>query len=295
MDYLTIQCKDKQRITISHSELCDNSGIMKDMILLSPKYQSITFHFSFHYNVMSYIVNVMKGSRPPITSVRHAMDIYDANTKVGAKNVNRNVRRYLHSAVTIKTVCAIHDFACRYKEIYIEYTCWIQFDHHWKDIFFSNYHFECEATTIDRLVSRPVYQTLDELNLFWIVYDWASRKAGTTLPLRSVMKPYLQKIRFLAMDPENIEENLFHKIRYTVLSEEDIRGIKHYHSTGDVSRVPCDICSYTFGRSEKFYRRWFTYLSRRKFGNEREIPVNENTKFASEIFVLQDCFVTPSS
>ncbi|XP_023211503.1 uncharacterized protein LOC111614360 [Centruroides sculpturatus] len=135
--------------------------------------------------VVARMVNYLSTDDTHLKSLGSGFQLYDLSIKYSIKILNRKCEKFIIDRLGTKNVCAIHDFACKMNLSQIQHRCWKIFDTYWTEIFEGDDFKSCETTTIDRLVSRPLYTSMDELDIFLAVYKWLEekikREMGTSL------------------------------------------------------------------------------------------------------------------
>ncbi|XP_023212292.1 uncharacterized protein LOC111615125 [Centruroides sculpturatus] len=159
-----------------------------------------------------------------LESLRNAMDIYGISKRYRIEKLFVECQSFIIYDLNLSNVCRIHDFACEQMDRWLQYHCWEFFDEEWKEIFLADDFLQCKRTTIDRLLSRPVYESLTEVSLFLAVYNWVKvrlqRRAEVSGELppndatqmercRINMEPFIPKIRFLAMSEKELRNVVF--------------------------------------------------------------------------------------
>ncbi|XP_067124814.1 uncharacterized protein [Centruroides vittatus] len=272
--------------------LCKSSDRLNAMMQQISTTGNITLHLPIPYNIMSQIIEFIERAATEFVSLENAMNVYLINLTYEFKGLKEHCIHHIGREITCKNVCFIYDFACKYGECLIQLMCWQKFDNDWKEIFLcNNEYLRCKESTILRLVSRPIYKTLEEENLFWIVYEWAINRVTARKSLRSIILPYLPKIRFLTMDPVYLKEQLFPRIIDSVLTREEVQAITHY-CPGNLTEIPKTLCKIVTRRTEENLDSLFLYLNRIHLENQTEMMMNSNIKFICEITAKEDCFVT---
>ncbi|XP_023217232.1 uncharacterized protein LOC111619694 [Centruroides sculpturatus] len=296
MEIVNIVCHERlqedRNTFILRKFLCNSSDRLNTMMQQISTTGNITLHLSIPYNIMSQIIEFIEHATTEFVSLENAMDVYCINLTYEFKDLKEYCLQHIAREITCENVCFIHDFACEYGECLIQLMCWQRFDNDWKEIFFCNDEYlRCKESTILRLISRPIYKTLEEENIFWIVHKWAINKVTVRRSLRSIFLPYLPKIRFLTMDPVYLEEQLFPKVIDSVLTREEVQAIRHY-CPDDLTEIPKTLCKIVTKRTKENLDSLFLYLNRTHLENQTEMMMNSNTKFICEIIAKEDCFVT---
>ncbi|XP_067141889.1 uncharacterized protein [Centruroides vittatus] len=256
--------------------------------------------------VVARVVNYLHTNDPQLKSLNNAFQLYDLSRKYSIRILSRKCEEFIIDLLSKKNVCAIYDFACKMNLSQIEYSCWKIFDTYWPEIFEGEDFKSCETTTIDRLVSRPLYTSMDEVDIFFAVYKWieekTKREMGTSFvqmdenakkqKYREELQPFLKKIRFLAMSKWELINKVF---KLNLFSEEEEKSILVCKETKNVSDYPSYFSKNSNGRCRSEYSY---YASLFEFKHIKEFPrVTAETKkpftfFSTEIFVREDCFVT---
>ncbi|XP_023220114.1 uncharacterized protein LOC111622035 [Centruroides sculpturatus] len=217
------------------------------------------------------------------------MNIYRFSERLNIIALNFYCRNYMIQPFRIKHVCEIYEFACEINDYKLQYYCWKQFSDDWNTVFFKNKEaLDCGEIVIRRLVSRPIYENLNEMTIFNIVYEWARRRVNSKTSLRQAMTPFLPKIRFLTMDNEFLNGYVYPK---QFLTEEEVNAIQHYKATSDNSMIPDSICKTDVSRNNEKPTFWFVYCNRNSSILGKEMNMEKKFQFISEIWVKEDCFL----
>ncbi|XP_023220124.1 uncharacterized protein LOC111622043 [Centruroides sculpturatus] len=180
-------------------------------------------------------------------------------------------------------------FACQNSDYDLQFYCWEKFSDDWNTVFYQNRNaLNCDEIVINRLVSRPIYRTLDEITIYKIVYDWAKRKVNSNTFLRQIMDPFLNNIRFFTMVDEFLKSYVYPE---QFLTEEEVNAIQHYKATSDKSMIPDSICEKDVSRTNEKHASWFTYCNRSSSVLGKEINMKKKFQFISEIWVVENCFL----
>ncbi|XP_067141887.1 uncharacterized protein [Centruroides vittatus] len=273
--------------------------------MMESREDSRILKFPYPTEVVARVVNYLDTNDPQIKSLKNGFHLYHLSRNYEIKILSIKCQEYIVEQLSEKNVCLIHDFACKMNLIQIQYHCWKIFDSYWREIFEGEDFKSCGTTTIDRLVSRPLYTSMSEVDIFLAVYKWIEekikREMGTSFAemddnakkqkYREEMQPFLKKIRFLAMNKVELINNIF---KLHLLTKEEEKSIVICMETQNFSDYP----SYFSKDSNKRYRNEYSnYASLFDFKYIKESPrVTEKSKkpftfFSSEILVKEDCFV----
>ncbi|XP_023239453.1 BTB/POZ domain-containing protein 6-like [Centruroides sculpturatus] len=173
--------------------------------------------------VVALVVNYLRTNNPQLKSLNDSFQLYDLNKKYSIDVLCRKCEDYIKVRLCKEDVCAIYDFACRMNHTFLQHRCWKIFDTHCPEIFEGEDFKSCGTTTIHRIVSRPLYTRMSEVDIFLAVYNWieekCKREMGTSFvqmdenakkqKYREELKPFLEKIRFLAMGKQELINKIF--------------------------------------------------------------------------------------
>ncbi|XP_023212738.1 uncharacterized protein LOC111615570 [Centruroides sculpturatus] len=290
MESIKIHCIDGRETSVSRSMLCKYSPKINFILKPFSNSVSITFYLSYAFENVKIIDEFMKKQKPYFYSLKSAMDVYRISKILKIINLIRYCRNYMIRPVLTLHVCEIYEFACQNTDYDLQFYCWRKFSNDWYTVFYRNKNaLDCDETVIRRLVSRPIYQTLEERTIFKIVYEWARRRVNTRTSLRQIMLPFIINIRFLTMDDEFLKGYVYPK---QFLTEEEVNAIQHYKATSDNSMIPDSICKRDISRNNEKHSFWFIYCNRSSFFLDQEMNMENKFQFISELFVLEDCFLT---
>ncbi|XP_067141465.1 uncharacterized protein [Centruroides vittatus] len=262
--------------------------------------------FPYPTEVVARVVNYLDKADPQIISLSNGFQLYDLSKSYGIKMLSTICEKYVIDQLCEKNVCEIHDFACKMYLTQIQRRCWEIFDTYWPEIFQGEDFKSCGIATIYRLVSRPLYTSMDEVDICLAVYKWVEektkRKMGTSfvemdetarkLKYREEMRPFLERIRFLAMNKEKLINKIF---KLGLFSREEEISILLCKEMKNFSNYPSDFSKIT---NDRCMSKYSNYSSLFDFKHKNEFPrVSTDRKkpftyFSTEVFVREDCFVT---
>ncbi|XP_067123252.1 uncharacterized protein [Centruroides vittatus] len=249
-------------------------------------------------------VTYVQTDDPGLTCITRAFDLYHLSLRYELENLRLKCRSFIIQKIDLHTVCSIHDFSRVIGDLVISYSCWQAFDEHGERLFTTADFMSCKIATIDRLVSRGIYESVSELRLLQAVYQWSEeevkRKLGadnfhsmnkesTKNIIRNVMEPFIGKIRFLAMNEHELQSCFY---TLNLLTGAEKGHIWHAFKTGDYSFYPSYFSRETKTRSSINYCNLFSYIN---FGASSIITKGEMkgyTFFSTEVVVREDCYVT---
>ncbi|XP_023229335.1 uncharacterized protein LOC111629679 [Centruroides sculpturatus] len=254
--------------------------------------------------IIRLFVTYVRTDDPGLTSITHAFHLYHLSLRYELENLRKKCRSFIIRQIYLNNVCAIHDFARKIGDLLITYYCWQAFDEHGERLFTTDDFMCCKIATIDRLLSRPIYESVRELRLLQAVYQWSieevKRKLGADNfhamneeskrnAIRNVMEPFIENVRFLAMDEDELQSCVF---TMNLLSEEEKSHIWHAFKYNYYSLYPCYFSPETNTRSKKNYCNLFSYINRGVPFMVANRKMKDYIYFSSEIVVREDCYVT---
>ncbi|XP_067141890.1 uncharacterized protein [Centruroides vittatus] len=254
--------------------------------------------------IIRYFVNYMEKGDPEFTSVTQAFDLYHLSDRLKIDNLRYKCTMYLIKEITLHNVCSIHDFACEVKDADITYYCWKAFDRYGENVFTTEDFLCCKSTTINRLVSRPICESVTEIRLFLAVYQWCDKrieietgikaynlmeKETKRQKIRNVIEQFIGKIRFLAMSVSQLKSSVF---KLNFLTSTEIGLLRFASKTQNLSEYPSYFSKETQTRDMETYNDLIVYNNNQNF---IKIP-NENRKpklyFTCEVILSEDSFLT---
>ncbi|XP_023220041.1 uncharacterized protein LOC111621979 [Centruroides sculpturatus] len=290
MESIQVHSVDGREISVSRSVFRKYSPRIRSMLKPSLKDVSIDLYLPYAFENIKTIEEFMKKQFPEFYSLKHAMDVYRISSKLCMFLLNNCCRNRIAQPTHIPHVCEIYEFACQILDYRLQFYCWTKFNDDWNTVFYQNKNaLDCDEIVIRRLVSRPIYQNLDEMTIFKIVYEWARRRVNSKTTLREVIAPFLLNIRFLTMDNAFLNGYVYPK---QLLTAEEINAIQHYKVTSDKSLIPDSISRSHLSRNDKKHSFWFIYCNRSYSIHDEDINMENKFQFISEVFVLEDCFLT---
>ncbi|XP_067140874.1 uncharacterized protein [Centruroides vittatus] len=289
MESIEIHSMDGREVSVSRSTLITYSRRIKVMLEPFSNDIPITFYLPYAYENVQMIDEFMKRKSPKFHSLRHAIDVYRSSIRLGMRDLSKYCRIYMIQPYQILNVCTIYEFACVNREYDLQFYCWKKFSNYWNEVFFQNKRaLDCDEIVIHRLVSRPMYRTLDEMTIYRIVYEWARRRVNSKTSLRQVMAPFLPNIRFLTMDDGFLNCYVYPE---QFLREKEVNAIQYYKATSDSSYIPDSICSRDVLRRNEKLISWYIYCNRRSCILDKVLDMNNKFQFISKIWVKEDCFL----
>ncbi|XP_023220078.1 uncharacterized protein LOC111621997 isoform X4 [Centruroides sculpturatus] len=287
---IQIHSVDGREISVSRSVFRKCSPRIKSMLNPYLDNVSITVYLPYTYKNIKIIDEFMKNQRLEFYSLKHAMDVYRISRKLCMFVLNDCCRTRIAQPTHIPHVCEIYEFACEIHDFRLQFYCWKKFSDDWNTVFYQNKNaLDCDEIVIRKLLSRPIYRNLDEMTIFKIVYEWARRRVNSKTTMRQVMDPFLLNIRFLTMDDGFLKSYIYPK---QFLTEEEVNAIQHYKATSDKSIIPDSISRSHLSRNDEKHSFWFIYCNRSYSIHDQEMNMENKFQFISEIFVLEDCFLT---
>ncbi|XP_023239446.1 uncharacterized protein LOC111638046 [Centruroides sculpturatus] len=300
---IRIRNEENEEIIISEAQL--NKVLNRQLELLITYVESSKVLFMpYRIETIRQFVNYVQTDDPGLTSITHAFDLYKLSLRYELDNLRLKCRSFIIQQINLHTVCAIHDFAREIGDLLITYYCWQAFDKHGERLFATVDFMCCKIATIDRLLSRAIYESVSEVRLFEAVYDWSieeiKRKLGACCflsmnekskrnEIRNVMNLFIGKVRFLAMNENELQRFVF---KMNLLSELEKSHIWHAFKYNYYSLYPSYFSRETKTRSRKNYYSFFSYINR----GDPFMVANRNMKdhryFSSEVVVREDCYVT---
>ncbi|XP_023216479.1 uncharacterized protein LOC111619064 [Centruroides sculpturatus] len=258
----------------------------------------------YRIETIRQFVTYVQTDDPGLTSITHAFDLYKLSLRYELDNLRLKCRSYIIQKINLHTVCAIHDFAREIDNLLITYYCWQAFDKHGERLFATVDFMCCKIATIDRLLSRAIYESVSEVRLFQAVYDWSieeiKRKLGADNfysmneeskrnAIRNVMEQFIGKVRFLAMNENELQNFVF---KMNLLSELEKSHIWHAFKTGNYSLYPSYFSRETKTRRRINYSSFFSYINRGDPFMVANRKMKDHICFSSEVVVRKDCYVT---
>ncbi|XP_023232411.1 uncharacterized protein LOC111632253 [Centruroides sculpturatus] len=256
-------------------------------------------------------VNYVQTDDPRLSSITNAFDLYHLSSRYELDHLRKKCRSFIIRKINVNTVCLIHDFAREIGDMLITYYCWQAFDEH-GEVLFTTVDFKCcKIATIDRLLSRAIYEYVSKLRLLRAVYQWSieevKRKLGSDNfhsmneeskrnAIRNVMELFIGKVRFLVMNEDELQSCVF---TMNLLSEVEKSHIWHAFKYNYYSLYPSYFSRETnknkliiYVREQANYFSLFSYINR---GDPSLVSIREMKGyiyFSSEVVVREDCFVT---
>ncbi|XP_023244181.1 uncharacterized protein LOC111642131 [Centruroides sculpturatus] len=290
MDRITVFCNDKQQIHFSKSILCEYSERIKTM-LRPYSNTSVFFYMPYSSDTLKQIKKYLEEGRETVKSIQNATDIFCVSKRLGLGNLNKECRDFMTDSSRVINVCYVHDLACQQRDGRLLYLCWNILSSKWQEIFSSDEWLNCEATTMDRIVRRPINPSIEEADIFKIVLKWAKKRVNNEKSLRQVMKPFLPYIRFLTMPEWFLESQVFVEPILTDVERDAIRCYLQNKDFDETWFIPDSICDITCPRKHELLSSWFSYVNRSAYFINAAWSMNTNIRFICDIVAKEDCFI----
>ncbi|XP_067127115.1 uncharacterized protein [Centruroides vittatus] len=296
---IEITCMGEEKINVAESCIRNVESPVLDSMLEDYRVSGI-FPMPYPFRQISQVISFIRGQSLRLESLRNAMDIYGICKRYRIEKLFIECQSFIIYELNLSNVCRIHDFACEQVDRILQYCCWEFFDEKWEEIFLGDDFLQCKRTTIDRLLSRPVYKSLTEVSLFLAIYNWVKvrlhRQAELSgeFPLNDAtqkercrinMEPFIPRIRFLAMSAEELRNVV---IPLNCLSEVEEQCIRSGWALFKEENFLNHLCSDRRKRNESNFTEWFVYEKRAPYtpGDSDLISI-----FSTQIKVMEDCFV----
>ncbi|XP_023233687.1 uncharacterized protein LOC111633364 [Centruroides sculpturatus] len=301
-EFACIECNDGD-VMVWKPLLERNSSTLKDAIVyfctMTSKLKVDCMRGDF-IQIITYLVS----NELHLSSIKNGLNIYRLGSIFKIEEIKDICRNYIIHHVDIENICYIHDFACEHEDYSIQYHCWIQFDRHCQEILDSEGFLSCKHTTISRFVSRPIYTSLKEENLFQAAVKWAKRRYLDELnqstsveellkikveTIRNNLIPYLTKIRLLTLDLETLENHIFTENVLTADEMNSLRCLcKNIHT---YCAVPPTICNSDKPRKDVVYNSLIHYEYKYNIDHDERIKLDDSYKFQGRFYAEEDCFL----
>ncbi|XP_023212397.1 uncharacterized protein LOC111615216 [Centruroides sculpturatus] len=127
----------------------------------------------FLIQTIRQFVTYVQTDDPGLTCIAHAFHLYHLSSRYELDHLRKKCRSFIIRQINLHTVCSIHDFSRKIGDPVITYYCWQAFDEHGERLFTTVDFMCCKIATIDRLLSRAIYESVSELRLLQAVYYWS--------------------------------------------------------------------------------------------------------------------------
>ncbi|XP_023242088.1 uncharacterized protein LOC111640311 [Centruroides sculpturatus] len=300
---IRIQNEKNEEIIILEAQL--NKVLNRHLELLITHFENSKVLFMpYSIETIRQFVTYLQTDDPGLTSFTHAFDLYHVSLRYELDNLRKKCKSFIIRKINLHTVCAIHDFAREIDDLTITYYCWLAFDHHGERLLKTDEFMCCKIATIDRLLSRAIYKSVRELRLLRAVYYWSieevKRKLGACCflsmneesernAIRNVMEPFIGKVRFLAMNKDELQSCVF---TMNLLNEVEKSHIWNASKYNYYFLYPSYFSRETKTRNKINYYSLFSYIN---LGRPCMVSITEMKGyiyFSSEVIVREDCYVT---
>ncbi|XP_023226808.1 kelch-like protein 40, partial [Centruroides sculpturatus] len=291
MDQITVRCKDQRQINLSKSVLCEHSDRIKLMLRFYSNKTSVFLYLPYSSDIFQQIKKYLEERGENITSMQNAMDIFCVSNRLHLRYLNKVCREFMTDPSRLKDVCYVYEFAFQQNDWRLDHLCWNIISSKWQEIFSSDELLNCKATTMDRLVSRPINRFIEEADIFSIVLKWAKKRVNIEKYLRKVMEPFLPYIRFLTMPEWFLESQVFVEPILTDVERDAIRCYLQNEDFNETWFIPDSICAIKCSRKHELLSSWLSYVNRSAYFINKVRRMNTNFRFICEIVVKEDCFI----
>ncbi|XP_067123248.1 uncharacterized protein [Centruroides vittatus] len=299
-----IQIKNEKEEEIIISEVQLKKVLNRHLELLITHFENSKVLFMpFTMETLKHFVTYVQTDDPGLTCITRAFDLYHLSIRYELENLRLKCRSFIIQQINVNTVCSIHDFARMIGDLDITYYCWRAFDVFGQRLFTTVDFMSCKIATIDRLVSRGIYESVSELRLLQAVYQWSEEEVKRNLgadkfysmneessrnAIRNVTEPFIGKIRFLAMNEHELQ---FCVYTLNLLTGQEKSHIWHAFKTGDYSFYPSYFSRETNIRSSIYYCNLFSYINFGALSTVTKGEMKGYKFFSTEVVVREDCYV----
>ncbi|XP_023230694.1 uncharacterized protein LOC111630779 [Centruroides sculpturatus] len=291
MDRITVHCNDQKQINVAKFVLCEHSDRIKSLLRPYLNKTSVLLYLTYSPDILQQIKEYLEEGRENIKSMANAMDILCVSKRLGLRTLNKVCREFMTDPSRLRDVCYVYEFACQLDDCRVEYFCWNILSLQWHEIFSSDEWLNCEATTMERLVRRPINPFIEEADIFEVVLKWAKKRVNNEKSLRNVMEPFLPYIRFLSMPEWFLESLVFVEPILTNVERDAIRCYMQNNDFEETWFIPDSICAIKCPRKHELLSSWLSYVNRSAYYINVIRKMNTNIRFICEIVVKEDCFI----
>ncbi|XP_067122674.1 uncharacterized protein [Centruroides vittatus] len=301
MACVTIFCRDGHRHeTLASSDFGNTSATFGSILSHMPQNGSHSILLPESCAETTQILSSLKNEDCQFASANNAMQMYRISEDYDITALKDTSRDAIIKLIRFSNLCSIYDFACDKEDKLIQYYCCREFDTSWKLVFRHLDFLRCDEKIIERIVSRPVYETLDEINLIRGIYYWASEKINALgvvfedkdffIQMRTVLEPFLPSVRVLALSEEDLNTDIYGKFE-NILTDLEIQTIRDYMESDKKDKAPECVCKIPKQRKNSD-EKWFEYNHR---GDPiRDVTISNVTKkseFVCDVTTQADCFL----
>ncbi|XP_023239447.1 uncharacterized protein LOC111638047 [Centruroides sculpturatus] len=300
---IRIRNEKNEEIVISEAQLSKVLNRQLELLITYVENSKVLF-MPYPIETIRQFVTYLQTDDPGLTSITNGFDLYHLSLRYELDHLSKKCKLFIIGQINLHTVCAIHDFAREIGDLVITYHCWLAFDQLGERLFTTVDFMCCKIATIDRLLSRAIYESVSELRLLGAVYQWSTEEVKRILgevnfhsmneeskrnEIRNVMKPFIGKVRFLAMNEYELQSCLY---TMNLLSTIEKSHIWYAYKTGNSSLYPSYFSRETKTRSGINYFSLFSYINRGVPFMVANRKMEGYIYFSSEVVVMEDCYVT---
>ncbi|XP_023242005.1 uncharacterized protein LOC111640239 [Centruroides sculpturatus] len=297
LDEVILANEDGKSVVVSRTSLIEKGGLLKHFIIVCPNEGKFILRLPVTLEMLHQFARFLNDE---LLSFPYADDGFQMYLICKQYFINELQEIYFNTCITwmyFHRACHIHDLSCRHNEKQLQYHCWKHFSLSEKSLFSRDDFQLCEETTVHKLMTCPVYVSLDELDLFhglsmWIEKTFVKLRAKNgSISKRDVIKPFLSFIRYFVIESEHLTRIVNDCHEEQTLTEEEVQSIRRYITQKNVAILPEIVSANVIPRRLSDY---FSFIAKNPV--TEEILENEETmeadfRFMADIWVHEKCFL----
>ncbi|XP_067135439.1 uncharacterized protein [Centruroides vittatus] len=298
MDTVEIICNGVSKVTVLKSIVMENSEVLRSIIENYPENTPCRIATDFTYSNMVKVIKYMETKEVELISFVEGIEIYEIAQNAKIVGLQSVCRTYLIQTMDVYSVSNVYKTARKHGDLLLQYNCWKTFSST-MSVMVKNAFIFCDKETLYRIVSRPIYEDLSEIQLFDGLVAWAKLKISLLDTknenkkvfgerIRKFMEPLLPNIRFLAMSLDELKQRVF---PLCILTDNEAKSIESYFTNKNLTNYPKNFSWNNYQRKKETYTSLFLYRHRKSPSTRCEKKMIKVTQFTCEVQVKNDCFI----
>ncbi|XP_067122883.1 uncharacterized protein [Centruroides vittatus] len=296
LDEVILVNQDGESVVVSRTSLIEKGGLLKHFIIVCPNEGKFILRLHVTLEMLHQFTRFLNDE---LLSFPYADDGFQMYLICKQYFISELQEIYFNCAIAsmyFHHACHIHDLSCRHNEEQLQYHCWKHFSLSEKSLFSRDDFQLCEETTVYKLMTCPVYVSLDELDLFhglslWIEKTYAKLRAtNDNVSKRDVVKPFLSFIRYFVIESERLTQIVNDCHEEQTLTEEEVQSIRQYLTQKNVAVLPEIISANVIPRR---FSDYFSFIAKNPVTEkilENEETMEADFRFMADIWVPKKCF-----
>ncbi|XP_023216631.1 uncharacterized protein LOC111619172 [Centruroides sculpturatus] len=293
---VTIVNDSGESVVVSLNSLEEKAGLLKYSIMVCPNEMKFLLKVPLTLEMLNQFARFLDNKIPEFTSADSGFEMYLFSKRYFISHLESISFYYLVRLTHSTHVCRVHDLACKYNEKQLQRACFNQFLFSDRSIFRTDYFRSCEETTIHKLLTSPLYRSLEEFDLLMGLRMWVEktflklRKTNANISKRDVMKPFISFIRFFVLDPDSLKQIVDNFIKDQILTEEEVQSIRQYLTEKNVALLQKTISANGKRRNINDLSSILAINQRARHQLNACISMKPNFQFMADVWFCENCY-----